>query len=99
MTQDVLVKFTAERATPNKLAEAELHFLAGPLAGMKLVGFAVWESPTPGGKRNVTFPSRKYTINKESRTFALLRPITDAAATELVRQIVLDAFTIWEREQ
>ena len=28
---------------PGKLADAELHFGDGPLAGLKLIGFAVWE--------------------------------------------------------
>ena len=28
---------------PGKLAEAELHFTDGPLEGLKLIGFAIWE--------------------------------------------------------
>ena len=28
---------------PGKLADAELHFTEGPLDGLKLIGFAVWE--------------------------------------------------------
>ncbi len=28
---------------PGKLADAELHFTEGPLSGLKLVGFGVWE--------------------------------------------------------
>ena len=40
-----------------KLAEAELHFTQGPLDGLKLIGFAVWERRTGNG-RNVTFPAR-----------------------------------------
>ena len=39
---------------PGKLADAELHFGDGVLAGLKLIGFAVWERRTGGG-RNVTF--------------------------------------------
>jgi hypothetical protein len=42
---------------PEKLADAELHFTDGPLAGLKLVGFAIWERRTGG--RNVTFPARQ----------------------------------------
>jgi hypothetical protein len=34
-----------------KLANAELHFTSGPLAGLKLIGFNVWERR--GGGRNV----------------------------------------------
>ena len=28
---------------PGKLADAELHFTDGPLEGLKLIGFAIWE--------------------------------------------------------
>ena len=66
---------------PGKLAEAELHFADGdgPLAGLKLIGFAVWERRGGGGGRNVTFPSRQYAVNGERRSFSLLRPIVDRA--------------------
>ncbi len=40
---------------PGKLAEAELHFTEGPLEGLKLIGFSVWERRSGNG-RNVTFP-------------------------------------------
>ena len=59
---------------PGKLADAELHFGAGPLDGLKLIGFSVWERRTGAG-RNVTFPARQYAVNGERRSFALLRPI------------------------
>ena len=62
---------------PGKLADAELHFTDGPLEGLKLIGFAVWERKTGNG-RNVTFPARQYSVNGERRSFALLRPIGDA---------------------
>ena len=58
---------------PGKLAEAELHFSSGPLEGLKLIGFAVWERKTGNG-RNVTFPARQSSVNGERRSFALLRP-------------------------
>ena len=63
---------------PAKLADAELHFTEGVLDGLKLIGFAVWERRSGGG-RNVTFPARQYSVNGERRSFALLRPIADAA--------------------
>ena len=83
---------------PGKLAEAELHFTAGPLEGLKLIGFAVWERKSGGG-RNVTFPARQYSVNGERRSFALLRPIADAASQERVRDLVLDAYAAFEHEQ
>ncbi len=80
---------------PGKLADAELIFQAGPLAGMKLVGFAIWERRTGG--RNVTFPARQYSINGERRSFALLRPAEingddHANPQDRVRDLILEAY-------
>ncbi|HEX7139527.1 MAG TPA: hypothetical protein VF219_16870 [Vicinamibacterales bacterium] len=80
---------------PGKLADAELHFSDGPLEGLKLVGFSVWER-RGGGGRNVTFPARSYAVNSERRSFALLRPIVDATAQDKLRQIILGAFQEYE---
>jgi hypothetical protein len=80
---------------PGKLAEAELHFNDGPLEGLKLIGFSIWERRTGGG-RNVTFPARQYAVNGERRTFALLRPIVDAKAQERLRELILHAFQEFE---
>ena len=44
---------------PGRLADAELHFNDGPLTGLKLIGFAIWERKSGNG-RNVTFPARQY---------------------------------------
>jgi hypothetical protein len=77
---------------PGKLADAELHFTAGPLEGLKLIGFAVWERKTGNG-RNVTFPARQYSVNGERRSFALLRPLFDTAAQDKVRDLILQAYT------
>ena len=77
---------------PGKLADAEVHFTEGALEGMKLIGFAVWERRTGGG-RNVTFPARSYTVNGDKRTFALLRPSAgDPQAQERVRDLILEAY-------
>jgi hypothetical protein len=72
---------------PGKLADAELHFSDGPLAGLKLIGFAIWERRSGAG-RNVTFPARQYSVNGERRSFALLRPITDRVPTVEIRGLV-----------
>lgn len=76
---------------PGKLAEAELHFTDGPLSGLRLVGFAIWERRTGNG-RNVTFPARQYSVNGERRSFALLRPTADTAAQNNVRDLILQAY-------
>lgn len=83
---------------PGKLADAELHFEEGPLNGLKLIGFAVWERRSGGG-RNVTFPARQYSVNGERRTFALLRPVADATAQERVRELILQAYAEFEAQQ
>lgn len=82
---------------PGKLAEAELHFSGGLLDGLKLVGFAIWER-RGGNGRNVTFPSRSYTVNGERRNFALLRPIADATAQDRIRDLILQAYADHEAQ-
>ena len=76
---------------PGKLADAEVHFSDGPMEGLKLMGFAIWER-RGGNGRNVTFPARQYVVNGERRTFALLRPIVDATAQSKLRDLILEAF-------
>jgi len=80
---------------PGKLADAELHFVSGPLDGLKLVGFSVWERRSGAG-RNVTFPARQYSVNGERRSFALLRPIADATGQDRIRDLILEAFAAYE---
>jgi hypothetical protein len=82
---------------PGKLADAELHFTDGPLEGLKLIGFAVWERKGGGG-RNVTFPARQYSVNGERRSFALLRPTGDTTAQNRLRELVLQAYAEFETE-
>jgi hypothetical protein len=89
-----------EGKPPGKLADAEVIFEAeaGPLSGMKLIGFAVWERRSGGG-RNVTFPARQYSVNGERRSFALLRPMNgDVSAQEAVRDLILEAFSASEAQ-
>ena len=84
-----------DKGTPSgKLADAEVIFKAdaGPLSGMKLVGFAVWERRDGG--RNVTLPARQYSVNGARRSFALLRPSTeDRTSQDAIRDCILDAYT------
>ena len=80
---------------PGKLADAELHFAEGPLDGLKLIGFGIWERRSGSG-RNVTFPARQYNVNGERRSFALLRPVVDTTAQSRVRELILDAYADFE---
>jgi len=95
----MVIKITPnDKGSPaGKLADAELHFDAGELAGLKLVGFAVWERRNGDG-RNVTFPARAYSVNGERRTFALLRPLADTASQDHVRDAILHAYAEFESQ-
>ena len=78
---------------PGKLADAEVIFEAdaGPLSGLKLIGFSVWERR--GGGKNVTFPARQYSVNGARRSFALLRSATaDPSTQDSIRECILDAY-------
>jgi hypothetical protein len=83
---------------PGKLADAELHFTDGPLEGLKLIGFGVWERKTGAG-RNVTFPARQYSVNGERRSFALLRPAADSTAQNRIRDLILEAYEAFANAQ
>src|SRR5258708_5781746 len=76
---------------PGKLADVELHFDDGPLDGLKLIGFSVWERPGAGG-RNVTFPATQYAVHGERRSLAILPPIVDSKAQDSLRNLILEAF-------
>jgi len=97
--RSMLVKFSPnDRGNPpGKLADAELHFAEGPLDGLKLIGFAIWERRNGNG-RNVTFPARQYSVNGERRSFALLRPVVDAASQERLREVILQAYAEHEEQ-
>lgn len=83
--------FMNDKGSPaGKLADAELHFAGGPLDGLKLIGFAVWERKNGG--RNVTFPARQYSVNGERRSFALLRPIADPTTQDQLRDLIIAAY-------
>ena len=87
-----------DKAQPaGKLADAEVHFNDGEFEGLKLIGFAIWERRSGTG-RNVTFPSRTYSVNGERRSFALLRPLADNSGQERVRDLVLQAYAEYEQE-
>jgi hypothetical protein len=87
-----------EKGSPaGKLADAELHFNQGPLEGLKLIGFGVWERKSGNG-RNVTFPARSYSVNGERRSFALLRPMLDSTAQDRLRDLILQAYAEFEAQ-
>ncbi len=74
-----------------KLADVELHFTAGALEGLKLLGFTIWEGRGDKGP-SVSLPSRHYVVNGERRSFTLLRPSGDAPAQDTLRDTLLAVF-------
>ena len=92
----VTIRITAnDRGNPaGKLADVELHFAGDSVfAGLKLIGFSIWERRGSGGGRNVTFPARQYSLNGERRSYSLLRPINDPNAQASVRDRILEAYS------
>lgn len=85
---------------PGQLATAELHFIEGPLEGLKLIGFGIWERRGSGG-RNITFPARSYSVNGERRSFSLLRAIDPAGSLGLnhVKGLILEAYAAYEQQE
>ena len=80
-----------------KLADAELHFDEGLLAGLQLVGFTVWDQRDTRGP-SVTFPARQYSVNGERRHYVLLRAADETTTTEHVRQLILRAYAEHEQQ-
>ncbi len=87
------VVFVERSNGPKRLVcEAEVVFEAeaGPLAGMKLVGFSLWRSAE--GEVFVSLPARPFKAGGERRYFDLLRSVQgDAADGKRVR--------VWIKEQ
>src|SRR6202158_1908437 len=89
---------SAERSVPaRKLADAELQF-EGPLSGLTLVGFAVWDNGEHGYR--VSFPSRRYVgAQGQPRSFLLLRTIDpeDRTSSEGLRRDIVAAYEADQR--
>ncbi len=86
----ITIRFPESSGPVGKLADAELHFTDGPLTGLKLIGFGVWERRDHS--RIVTLPTRQYSVNGERGSFALLRAITDTTAADELRSHILQAY-------
>ncbi|MPY90864.1 MAG: hypothetical protein GEU99_23490 [Luteitalea sp.] len=74
-----------------KLADADLIFTAGPLAGTRLVGFAVWN-----GREglNVGLPGRTFeTQDGQTKRYDLIRTVSDGDFTGIMH------LKQWIREQ
>ena len=86
------VQFVGRDNGPERVVcEAELVFdEAGPLEGMKLVGFTLWRSAD--GEVFVTFPSRAFGAGNERKYFDYLRSLDSVAAAKRVKAWILEEF-------
>jgi hypothetical protein len=87
------VQFVQKDSGPERLVcDAEIVFdEAGPLEGMKLVGFSLWR--TADGDVSVTFPARAFGAGSDRRFFDYLRTTDgDAAGSRRVKAWILDQF-------
>jgi hypothetical protein len=88
----ISIKIVPGETDARKLADAEVHFTAGPLEGLKLVGFGIWQEAT--GRRSVSFPGEA-AKNIGCHAVCLL-PVDTPAARESFQQVVLDAYRAFE---
>jgi len=75
-----------KEGTPqSKLADVEIHFEEGLLAGLKLVGCSVWKAKK---KENlaVLVPSRSYATAGGVRYYELLRPAEEDPKNETIKK-------------
>jgi len=88
------VQFVSRENGPERLlCEAEVHFgpEAGPMAGMKLVGFSLWRNPE--GDLFVTFPSRAFGAGTERRYFDYLRSAEGSSVeVKRVKEWILEEY-------
>ena len=83
---------------PGKLADAELHFTEGPLEGLKLIGFSVWERCTGNGaERHV--PGAPVRGERRAPELRAARPAADATSQNRIRDLVLQAYAEFEAQQ
>jgi hypothetical protein len=64
---------------PGKFADAELQLEDGPLAGLKLIDFAIWRRREPEIS-GTSLSARQYNADGERSSSALLWPINDREA-------------------
>ena len=83
---------TNGHSAPGKLADAEIHFTGGELDGLKLVGFAVWQTtrrqrPERQLSRHASSP-----LHGDRRSFSLLRWIAKRNAQDRLEGLVIQAY-------
>jgi hypothetical protein len=84
---------TNGKTMPNHVADFAILFEEGFLAGMKLVGGALWASKDGTSELRVTLPAHKIVQEGKERYFDLLRSIDkDAQAVRAFKASVISAY-------
>lgn len=91
MDIEIRIRPARQPVPAGKLADAELHFTDGQLAGLKLVGFAVWDQ-RDGSGLHVSLPARSFLAHGERRHFAMLRIGSDPTAKQRIRGAIAEAY-------
>ena len=87
----------------NKLANAFIEWVDGPLEGLELVGFELWYVSGPGDEvPTVTFPSREEMMTDgQVHIINLFRPtanadgIVDWKSTDKLNELIVAAYEAW----
>ena len=98
-TKSVTIAFTkpGERAPEHLLANAELHFNNGLLAGLRLTGFALWRATANDGRKflSVTLPTRA--VERGTRVNYYDHVRGEAAPVNRLKNAILAAYKDWNR--
>jgi hypothetical protein len=88
------VDFIARENGPERLVcDAELVFMDGPLADMKLTGFSLWRGADAA--TYVTFPSRAFGAGTERKYFDYLRSVEGTqSAVKRVKDWIVDQYKL-----
>ena len=94
----VTISAPAAGAPAKLLANAELLFATGLLAGLRLTGIALWKATAADGRRfvSVTFPARSVEDDGETRYFDHVRG--KGEDVKRLKAAIVDAFREYARE-
>ena len=94
----VTISAPAAGAPAKLLANVELLFATGLLAGLRLTGIALWKATAADGRRfvSVTFPARSVEDDGETRYFDHVRG--KGEDVKRLKAAIVDAFREYARE-
>ena len=87
---------SSESSQPNRLADAEIYFDEGPLAGLRLIGFTIERDER--GERIVKLSARVCSMAGKQRELAPIQ-LLNATGTQKLEEAILEthANALWEK--